>query len=112
MQSKAGTRGYLEEHTDIVWVSPLEPDLQIVVFQNCLMESRQQLITLLLAQLIDSFRKAANGIDALPTCDRIGAHYRMYSCQFTTRVLWRAAWIRVQSGAAFVCSFDETVTNE
>lgn len=72
--------------TNVVLVVPLEANLQVVVLGDHLTESLEQVVGLLVSQLIDILGEGANGVDALPASDRIGAHNRMHGTELATDV--------------------------
>lgn len=72
--------------TNVVLVVPLEANLQVVVLGDHFTESLEQVIRLLIRQLIDVLGERANGVDALPASDGVGAHDGVHGTELATDV--------------------------
>jgi hypothetical protein len=59
-------------------------------------EPAEKLSALLISHSVDMLDVAANGEDALPSCDRVGADYRVDGLELGAHILGRAAWLVVQ----------------
>ena len=63
---------------DIVDVLPTEPDLQVVVVFQKLLEPRQEHIAFLLRYAVDELAVLADGVQTLPAGDGIGSNDRVF----------------------------------
>ena len=80
------------ELTDVILIPPLETNSQIMRVVYPFLEERKKLIRLLRVQLVDVFGEGTNSEQALPSCDRVGAHHRMNRAQVGARVFRCASW--------------------
>ena len=102
------------KRTDIILVSPLEANSQVMRVVYSFLEERKKLIRLLRVQLVDVFGEGANGEQALPSCYRVCAHDRMDRGQVGTRILQCASWSFVYLDLFWIClsSFRESFATE
>lgn len=98
--------------TDVIWISPFEAHLQIMVGQNRVIQFLQQFIALVFVQLVDVFGECSNGINALPAGHRIGSDDRMNDRQMAAYVLRRPSRLFVQCGLSRIRCFDEPIPNK
>lgn len=77
----------LTQLTNVVFVPPLETDSQVVRVEYPSLEESKKLFGLLGVELIDVFRERSNGIDAFPSCDRVGPYDRMHCRQMSANIL-------------------------
>jgi len=72
--------------TNVVLVSPLEANLEIMVLCNDRMELLQQLFRLICVQFVDELWERAQSEDTLPPGDRIGSDNRVNSFELCTHI--------------------------
>ena len=98
--------------TDIVLISPLEPDLDVMAFEDSVIKFLQKLIGLVLGKLINLLRKWPHGVDALPTGHWVGPHDRVNSGQVRTGVQWATSRVGVNDNIG-IClrSLEEAIAN-
>lgn len=96
----------MEEHTDVILIHPPMPHLQIVVLNDEVHELVEETPALAPGQAVDALDVRADGEDALPARDGVGAHDGVHGGEVGACVLRRAARARVDgeavSGGRFV----------
>jgi hypothetical protein len=63
-------------------------------------------------KLIDILRETADGVDTLPSRDRIRSHDGVYSGQLAAYILWIPSGVSIELCAAFVGGLDESLADE
>ena len=82
--------------TDVVRRLPLQPNLKIVIPIDEIEEPGEKLLALLVRQTIDVLDVPADGEDALPSGDRVGADDRVDRFQLGSYVLGSTARLVVE----------------
>jgi hypothetical protein len=94
--------------TKIVWILPLESDLQIMVLHNQRLEPLERVLALAVAQPIDLLDVVANGEDGLPSSHRVGADDWVNGLEDVAHVLGRTPLLAVELKAVLLGRGGET----
>jgi hypothetical protein len=77
--------------TDIIWVTPSESHLQVVILTDHRIEFLQQIVGLVFGQAVDLLSEGSKCENALRSSHRVGPDNRMHCTQRCAHVLWRSA---------------------